>query len=251
VRSSPDHLRLFLTAAVEAGAKRVCLCDTVGSAIPEGVFNLVSWAEGLLRDLGVDVGIDWHGHRDRGLALANTLGAVKGGATRVHGTALGIGERSGNTPMEQILVNLNLLGLRDDDLRRLPDYAAAVSRALGLPFSANTPVVGRDAFRTGTGVHAAAVVKALAKGDDWLADRVYSGVPAAAVGRRQEIVVGPMSGASNVLHFLRTRGLTDDPEVVEAVLERAKESARVLTEEEVLAVVRGVAEKRETASRTS
>ncbi len=241
VRSSPDHLRLFLTAAVEAGAKRVCLCDTVGSAIPEGVINLVAWAKALLDELGVDVGIDWHGHRDRGLALANTLAAVAGGATRVHGTALGIGERAGNTPMEQILVNLNLLGLRHDDLRRLPDYAAAVSTALGLPFSANTPIVGRDAFRTGTGVHAAAVIKAQAKGDDWLADRVYSGVPAGAVGRRQEIVVGPMSGASNVVYFLRQRGLPDDHRVVAAVLARAKESARVLTDEEVLAVVRGVA----------
>ncbi len=248
-RSAPEHLRLFLTAAVEAGAKRVCLADTAGAAVPEGAFNLVSWVRGLLDELGVEVGIDWHGHRDRGLALGNTLAAIQGGATRVHGTALGIGERTGNTPMEQILVNLRLLGLRDDDLRRLPDYVAAVSRALGVPLAPNLPIVGRDAFRSGTGVHAAAVVKAFAKGDDWLADRVYSGVPASWVGRRQEIVIGPMSGVSNVLYFLRTRGLPDDWKVVEAVLARAKASAQILNEEEVLEVVRGVGVEAEPAER--
>lgn len=238
-RSSPEHLRLFLTAAVDEGAKRLCLTDTVGAAIPEGVLNLVIWLRGLLAELGADVGIDWHGHRDRGLDLANTLAAIRGGATRVHGTALGIGERTGNTPMEQILVNLKLLGLRDGDLSRLPDYVEAVARAVGVPLAANTPIVGHDAFCTGTGVHAAAVIKAFAKGDHDLADRVYSGVPASWVGRRQEILVGPMSGASNVLYFLRTRGLPDDERVVEAVLAKAKGSARVLTEEEVLEVVRG------------
>ncbi|HEX9735957.1 MAG TPA: LeuA family protein [Thermoanaerobaculia bacterium] len=238
-RSAPEHLRLFFTAAVEAGAKRLCLTDTAGAAIPEGALNLVAWARSLLDELGVDVGIDWHGHRDRALDLANTLAAIRGGATRVHGTALGIGERTGNTPIEQILVNLKLLGLRDGDLSRLPDYAEAVSRAVGVPFAANTPIVGRDAFRTGTGVHAAAVIKAFAKGDHDLADRVYSGVPASWVGRRQEILVGPMSGASNVHHFLRAHGLPDDGGVVEAVLARAKQSARVLTEEELLEVVRG------------
>ncbi len=240
-RSSPEHLRLFLTAAVEAGAKRVCLADTAGAAIPEGVMNLVSWARGVVEELGGGVGIDWHGHRDRGFDLANTFAAIRGGATRVHGTALGIGERTGNTPMEQILVNLRLLGLRDHSLDRLPDYAAAVSDALGMPFAANMPIVGRDAFRSGTGVHAAAVVKAFAKGDEWLADRVYSGVPASWIGRHQEIVVGAMSGLSNVFHFLRQRGLPDDREVAKAVLAVAKKSERVLSEDEILAVVREVA----------
>ncbi len=237
-RSSPEHLRLFLTAAVEAGAKRVCLCDTVGIAIPEGVTNLVSWARDLLDELGDGVGIDWHGHRDRGLSLANTLAAIKGGADRVHGTALGIGERAGNTPMEQLLVNLKLLGLRDHNLEPLPRYVEAVSRALDMPLTANTPIVGRDAFRTATGVHAAAVIKALRKGDDWLGDRVYSGVPATWVGRRQEIVVGAMSGHSNVVHFLRVNGLPHDPAAVEAVFERAKESSKVLTAEEIVAAIR-------------
>ncbi len=238
VRSSPEHLRLFLTAAVDAGAKRICLCDTVGTAIPEGVTNLVSWARRLLDKISDGIGIDWHGHRDRGLALGNSLAAVKGGASRVHGTALGIGERAGNTPMEQILVNLKLLGLRNHDLEPLPRYVDAVSRALDMPLTANTPIVGRDAFRTATGVHAAALIKALHKGDDWLGDRVYSGVPATWVGRRQEIEVGAMSGHSNVVHYLRVHGLPHDPATVEAVFERAKQAAKVLTAEEIVTAIR-------------
>jgi len=239
IRARPDDLRLLLTAGIDAGAKRLCLCDTVGAAVPWGVRNLVSWVGGLLAELGVAdrIGIDWHGHRDRGLDVANTLAAIEAGATRVHGTALGVGERVGNTPMEQLLVNLKLLGWRNDDLSGLPEYTETVSQAVGVPIPVNTPIVGRDAFRTATGVHAAAVIKAQRKGQSWLADRVYSGVPASWVGRQQEIEIGHMSGNSNVLFFLRARGMPDGPEVVEAVLAKAKESERLLTEEEVRDVV--------------
>lgn len=242
VRSNPDDLRQLLTAAVDAGAKRVCLCDTVGAAVPRGVTNLVSWVARLLAELGVAerVGIDWHGHRDRGLDVANTLAALEAGATRVHGTALGVGERVGNTPMEQILVNLKLLGWRNDDLTKLPDYTDLVSRAVGLPIPINMPIVGRDAFRTATGVHAAAVIKAQRKGAAWLADRVYSGVPASWVGRVQEIEVGHMSGSSNVLFYLRARDLPTDQPVVDAVMAAAKRSERLLTEEEILEAVHSV-----------
>jgi 2-isopropylmalate synthase len=242
VRSHPDDLRLLLSAAVRAGAKRVCLCDTVGAAVPQGVRNLVAWAGRLLEELGVagQVGIDWHGHRDRGLDVANTLAALEAGATRVHGTALGVGERVGNTPIEQLLVNLKLLGWRDDDLTTLPEYSAAVSRAVGVPIPANWPIVGRDAFRTATGVHAAAVIKAQKKGAGWLADRIYSGVPASWVGRGQEIEIGHMSGGSNVLHYLREHGLPTDQPVVDAVMALAKRSERLLTEEEILEAVRAV-----------
>ena len=242
VRSSPEHLRVLLSGAVEAGARRVCLCDTVGAAVPEGVMNLTAWVKDLLSTLGAEeVGIDWHGHSDRGLGLANTLAAIQAGATRVHGTALGIGERVGNTPMEQILVNLKLLGLRDDDLTHLPDYVEAVSKAVEVPVAVNTPIVGADAFRTATGVHSAAVIKAKRKGDDWLADRVYSGVPASWIGRSQEIEVGHMSGASNVIHYLKSRSLPYEQDVIDAVLTLAKKSAKVLDEEEILSVVKKAA----------
>jgi 2-isopropylmalate synthase len=237
VRSSPEHLRTLLTAAIDSGAKRVCLCDTVGAAVPEGAMNLVSWVKGLIEELDVDVGIDWHGHRDRGLDVANSLGAIRAGATRVHGTALGIGERVGNTPMEQLLVNLKLLGIRDDDLTQLPEYVELVSQATDVPIAVNAPIVGPDAFRTATGVHAAAVIKAERKGQAWLADRVYSGVPASWVGQSQGIEIGPMSGQSNVLYFLRSRGLPHGPDVVEAVLKAAKVAERLLAEDEVLGIV--------------
>jgi 2-isopropylmalate synthase len=242
IRANPEDLRTLLTAAIDAGAKRLCLCDTVGAAVPRGVFNLVSWVGQLLDDRGVadQIGVDWHGHRDRGLDVANTIAALEAGATRVHGTALGVGERVGNTPMEQLLVNLRLLGWRNDDLTALPDYVEAVSAAVGVPIPVNTPIVGRDAFRTATGVHAAAVIKAKRKGAAWLADRVYSGVPASWIGREQEIEIGHMSGASNVLFFLRARGLPTDQDVIQAVLAEAKKSERLLTEEEVVETVRTV-----------
>jgi 2-isopropylmalate synthase len=240
VRSSPEHLRILFTAAIEAGAKRLCLCDTCGSVVPDGVWNLVSWVKALVQELGVNVGIDWHGHRDRGLDMGNSLAAIEAGATRVHGTALGIGERVGNTPIEQLLVNLKLLGLRNDDLRHLPEYVDLVSRSTGVPVPVNTPIVGRDAFRTATGVHAAAVIKAHKKGDNWLADRVYSGVPASWLSRQQEIEIGPMSGNSNVVYYLNAHGLPGSPEVVNAVVHAAKCSPKVLTLEDVGKIVRRV-----------
>ncbi len=233
-RSSPEVLRILLRAAIGEGAKRVCVCDTCGAAVPSGAFNVVSF----IRDVvGDTAGIDWHGHRDRGLDLANALAAFEAGASRIHGTALGVGERVGNTSMEQLLVNFRLLGIRDDDLTRLPDYCRSVADATGVPMPVNAPIVGRDAFRTATGVHAAAVIKAMKRGDEPLANLVYSGVPAHMIGRRQEIEIGPMSGSSNVIHYLTTRGLPSSQEIVLAVLERAKLCDRLLTEDEVVAIV--------------
>jgi 2-isopropylmalate synthase len=238
VRSSPEDLRILLTSAIEAGAHRVCLCDTCGAAVPAGAYNLVSWVKDLIKELGADVGIDWHGHRDRGLDLANSLAAAEAGATRIHGTALGIGERVGNTPMEQLLVNFKLLGLRDHDLTRLPEYVKTVSEATGVPVAVNTPIVGRDAFRTATGVHAAAVIKAQKRGQALLANLVYSGVPAHYIGRRQEIEIGPMSGNSNVVCYLAERDLPNSPEITKAVLGEAKQSSRLLTESEIIEIVK-------------
>jgi 2-isopropylmalate synthase len=238
VRSSPVHLGILFAEAIEAGAKRLCLCDTCGAATPEAVWNLVSWVKQFLAETGAELGIDWHGHRDRGLDLANTLAAIEAGASRVHGTALGIGERVGNTPMEQLLVNLNLLGMRHDDLSSLQGYVDSVAAATSVPVPANTPVIGRDAFRTATGVHAAAIIKAQKKGDRWLTDHVYSGVPASLIGRSQEIEVGPMSGSSNVIFYLSQRGIVASHELIQAVLLAAKESNRILQEPEILAIVR-------------
>ncbi len=237
VRARPDTLRRLFLTAIECGAKRLCLCDTVGHATPTGAANLVRFAQQVVDESGADVGLDWHGHSDRGLAVANTIAAIRAGATRVHGCAIGIGERVGNTPMDQLLVNLQLMGWIDHDLTALTDYCRKTSEGTGVPIPVNYPVVGDDAFRTGTGVHAAAVIKAFRKGDRWLADRVYSGVPAEMVGRHQEIEVGPMSGESNVVFWLESRDIAATPERVKAVFQQAKSVDRVLRDEEIRAVL--------------
>ncbi len=244
VRAHPSTLRALFLTAIECGAKRLCLCDTVGHATPTGAANLVRFAAEVVRESGADVGLDWHGHSDRGLAVINTIAAIRAGATRVHGCAIGIGERVGNTAMDQLLVNLKLLGWIDNDLTALPEYCARTSEGTGVPIPVNYPVVGADAFRTGTGVHAAAVIKAFKKGDHWLADRIYSGVPAEMVGRHQEIEVGPMSGESNVVYWLESRQIEPTPERVMAVFQRAKSVDRLLLDEEIHSVLAALAETR-------
>ena len=240
-RARPEHLRALYTTAIEAGARRINLCDTVGYATPWGVTNLVTFMRQVVADTGEPVTIDWHGHRDRGLDVANSLAALAAGADRAHGCALGIGERVGNTPMELLLVNLKLLGWIDRDLRGLPAYCQAVADATGVTIPPGYPVVGADAFNTSSGVHAAAVLKALRRGDEWLADRVYSSVPAAECGREQVITVGPMSGQANVLAWLLRRGLEADAEAVERVLDAAKASDHVLSDEEIHALLLSLA----------
>jgi 2-isopropylmalate synthase len=237
-RAHPDTLRRLYTAAIEAGARRICLADTVGHATPEGVWNLVTFMRGVVADCEEDVKLDWHGHNDRGLGLINALTAVYAGVDRVHGTALGIGERVGNTSIDQLLVNFTLLGWMDGNLSSMGDYCDLVSASTGTPIPPNYPVVGRDAFRTATGVHAAAVIKALRKGDEWLANRVYSGVPAEYFGRAQTIEIGPMSGVSNVTFWLESRDITPEPELVERIFAACKASDRLLEADDVLDVVR-------------
>jgi len=238
-RSRPETLSTLFRAAIEHGATRLCLADTVGHATPDGVRNLIRFTKDVIAGTGVkDVGIDWHGHNDRGFALENAIWALEHGANRVHGTALGIGERVGNVPMELLLMNMKLLGLlAEQDLTRLLEYVEAAATAVGWHIPINYPLVGRDAFRTATGVHAAAIIKAMAKGDAWLADRIYSGVPAGTFGRSQEICIGFMSGASNVNYWLRRRGIPATEKLVQEILKAAKTQDHIMTDEEVLTVV--------------
>jgi 2-isopropylmalate synthase len=239
-RAQPKVLKELYGNAISWGARRLCISDTVGHATPAGTKALVEFVVSeIVEPSGEDVGVDWHGHRDRGFGLANTLVAIQAGATRVHATALGIGERSGNTEMDLLLVNLKLLGVHDADLTLLPEYCQLVADSCQIPLVHSYPVFGEDAFRTATGVHAAAIVKAEAKGDAWLADRVYSGIPASMVGRRQRIEVGPVSGLSNVKYWLRQHGYdSDDEELCSRIFQYAKQADRTLTEEEVEALCR-------------
>lgn len=241
-RAQPEDLRRLYTAAVEAGARRVCVSDTVGHATPAGAAAVIRFVRGVVDATGVDVKVDWHGHRDRDLGVINALAAAAAGADRLHGTALGIGERVGNCPIDLLLVNMQLLGWIDRDLTRLVEYCRLVADTTGVPCPDNYPVIGRDAFRTATGVHAAAILKARARGEDWLADRVYSSVPASLIGRHQVIEVGNMSGKSNVVFWLEERGLVAETGLVDEIFERAKASGRVLEEGEIGAIcqARGV-----------
>jgi len=231
-RALPDTLRVLLSLAVERGAARVCLCDTVGFATPAGAAKITRFAREIV---GPRIGIDWHGHDDRGLSVANALSAAQAGADRLHATALGIGERVGNPAMELLLLNLALA----DSARSLAQvmaYCAHFSRVLGVEIADNQPLVGKNAFRTATGVHASAIVKAEAK-SEWLGDHVYSLLSAASIGQSAAIVIGPMSGASNVQHWLKSQGIASNETLVHAILQRAKGSDRVLHDEELLSVV--------------
>lgn len=238
-RSRPDILQRMFTNAVEHGAQRLVVCDTVGHATPDGIKNLLRFTRNLLDGMGrSDVGIDWHGHNDRGLGVVNSIFAIEYGADRVHGTALGIGERVGNAALDQILLNLKLLGeLPDHDLSKLLAWCQTASRATGVSIHPQYPLAGQDAFRTATGVHAAAIIKAEKKGHGWLADRIYSGVPAGMFGKEQEIEIGHYSGESNVVYWLRKRGYEPTPDLVAFVLGAAKRGNRVLSDAEVHAAV--------------
>ena len=223
----------IVTPGLFSSAKRLCIADTVGHATPAGARAVVRFVQSIVDECGGGVGIDWHGHRDRDLAIENSLAAIDAGATRVHGAAIGIGERVGNTPMDILLVNLVLMGRRQADLTHLGEYCQTVAEACGVPMPPNYPVFGRDAYRTATGVHASAVIKAFKKKDAVLADAVYSGVPASLVGREQIIEVGPMSGRSNVVFWLERRGLDATDERVDRIFAKAKAAAGVLSEEEI------------------
>lgn len=235
-RAKPEDLRRLYTEAVEAGARRVCVADTVGHSTPNGARAVIRFIRGVVDATGEDVQVDWHGHKDRGLSVINALAAAEAGADRLHGTAVGIGERVGNCPIDVLLVNMQLLGWIDRDLTKLKEYCQLVADKTGVPLPDNYPVVGRDAFRTGTGVHAAAIIKARARGEEWLADRIYSSVPASLIGGRQVIEIGPMSGESNVLYWLQERGIAGSPELVQAIFQHAKGADCTLEEADVLAI---------------
>jgi isopropylmalate/homocitrate/citramalate synthase len=240
-RCDPETVRRLYATAIACGATAICICDTAGHATPVGAFALVRFVmEEVVKPSGEKVRVDWHGHSDRGLAIANSMAAIIAGANSVHGCAIGLGERVGNTQLDQMLVNLKLMGIAPwdrQDLTKLKEYCRSVSRATGVPIPKNYPVVGDDAFRTATGVHAAAIIKAYRKNDIELANTVYSGVPSHVFGMDQIIDIGPMSGKSNVLFWLERRGIAATEECVDRIYQRAKQSDHTLTDAEILECV--------------
>jgi len=237
VRTDPETIQRLYSTAIRCGATSLVLCDTVGHATPMGAYSLVRFVrEEIVAPSGVQVRLDWHGHCDRGLAVANSLAAILAGADQVHAAANSLGERVGNTPMELMLVNLRLLGLIDRDLSQLKRYCETVARATGIPIPPNYPVVGRDAFRTATGVHAAAIIKAFKKSDPMLANLIYSGVPSHLFGLEQIIEIGPLSGRSNVQYWLQRHDIPITEELILRIFDTAKRASRVLTDEEIMAL---------------
>jgi len=236
-RANPETIRALYTTAIRCGARAVCVCDTVGHATPDGAREVVRFVRRLIDEEDEGIRLDWHGHQDRGLGVINSIAAIDAGADQIHGSALGMGERVGNTPMDQLLVNLKLLGWIENDLMRLGEYCQKAADACNWTIPLNYPVFGRDAFRTATGVHAAAVIKSYRKGDTELADLIYSGVPAGQFGLKQIIEIGPMSGKSNVTYWLESRGLEASEDRVTRIYERAKQATSVLSDEEVMVLV--------------
>jgi 2-isopropylmalate synthase len=240
-RCDPEMIKKLYSTAIENGARAIVVCDTAGHATPMGAYSLVRFViEQVVKPSGERIRVDWHGHCDRGLGVPNAMAALVAGADCVHGSALGVGERVGNTQIDQMLVNLKLMKVdpwTTQDLTRLKDYCHAVAQATGIPIPANYPVVGEDAFRTATGVHAAALVKAFKKNDVELANAVYSGVPSHFFGLEQVIDIGPMSGKSNVVYWLEHRGIPATDELVDRVFARAKKSDHTLTDAEILECV--------------
>ncbi len=231
-RARPEALRALYGTAIDCGATRVCIADTVGHATPDGVRALVQFVKREIIGKKA-VKVDWHGHRDRGMGLVNCLAAIEAGVDRVHATALGIGERVGNAEMDLLIVNLKLLGAHPWDLKGIAEYCRLVSEAIDWPIPVNYPVVGDDAFRTGTGVHAAAIIKAKRKGHEWLANRVYSSVPAEELGLSQKIEISPVSGLSNVKYWLETHGYDPESEAAcKTLFDAAKRTDKVLSDDE-------------------
>ena len=234
-RTDPETVRTLYQAALDCGAKSFVLSDTVGYATPMGAYALVKFVrENVVEPSGRAIRVDWHGHNDRGLAVANSFAAIAAGADQVHAAAISLGERVGNTPMEQMLVNMYLEGMIDRDLSSLRKYCETVARATGMSIPPNYPIVGRDAFRTATGVHAAAIIKAYHAQQPGIADVVYSGVPAQAFGMEQVIEIGPLSGKSNVTYWLEKHGIPVSDALVSRIFDAAKKSDRLLTEAEIL-----------------
>jgi 2-isopropylmalate synthase len=235
-RARPQTLERLYQLAIDMDVERLCIADTVGHASPSGVRRIVDFVCGLVRKSGKNIGVDWHGHKDRGLDVVNAIHAFYQGADRIHGCALGIGERVGNTPLDLLMVNFKLLGVFDHDLTKLPEYVRTVSQACNVPIPDNYPVFGADAFRTATGVHADAIIKAYKKGDHWLANRIYSGVPADEFGLEQVIEVGPMSGKSNVRFWLEKHGYEANDALVDRIFDKAKRASALLTDEQIKSV---------------
>lgn len=235
-RAKPEDIRRMYQTAIRCGATRVCISDTVGHATCEGIHRIINYMKEIIFMTNLDIKIDWHGHNDRGLGVSNAICAIQAGVNRVHGTGIGVGERVGNVAMDQLMVNLKMKKWIHNDLSTLPEYCQKVADYTGVPIPINYPIFGKDAFRTATGVHAAAILKSLNMGDTELVDRVYSSVPANMFGLEQVVEIGPLSGESNVIFWLKKRKIEPRQELVKKIFDAAKKSTTILSDEQIFSL---------------
>jgi 2-isopropylmalate synthase len=201
----PEYAVATLTAAAQAGADSVVLCDTNGGSLPEDIADIVGSVREALATAGENTTLGIHTHNDAGLAVANAMAAVRAGATHVQGTINGYGERCGNMDLVPLIANLQLkLGydcVTEEQLRRLTEVSHLVADIANLNPDAHAPYVGRSAFAHKGGIHVAAIHKFRAS---------YEHVEPVLVGNETRVIVSELAGRKNVRMRAEALGLELD-----------------------------------------
>ena len=237
-RTAPDSIEILIKEIINLGIKTIVLCDTVGDCLPSGASNLTSFVMDIISKENVDVEIGWHGHNDKGLSLANALASVEAGATIISGTFTGIGERTGNIPLEQIIYILSQNGNQLYDLKYLKPLCDMLSATTKTKIPYSLPIIGKDAFSTSTGTHVAAIYKAKEFGQSF-EDLMYSGVAASDLERRQTLLIGPNSGRSAIIAALEEIQIVATENTVTSILDYCKKQNHCLENSaELLEVIR-------------
>ncbi len=220
-RTPPEELRQLIQIGAKANGFSISICDTVGESTPDGAAQLVRFTREEIAKENADTRVLWHGHNDRGMAVANSAAAAEAGARIIGGSFLGIGERTGNAALEQVILYLYQNGATQWRIDHLVNYCEKLSEYTNTPISNEMPLIGSQAFATCTGTHSAAVLKARAISVDY-EDYIFSAVPASKLGLPQNIMIGPTSGLANARHVLQRLELPSDDQAASALLEHAK-----------------------------
>jgi D-citramalate synthase len=207
-RADQEFLRSIFADGVEWGADRLCFCDTVGLLTPEHVAEIIPPL--CIAPLSI------HCHDDLGFALANTVAALKAGATSAHATVNGLGERAGNTPLEELVMSLEVLydyrtGIKTENLYHL---STLVSRKTGVELPTNKAIVGAMAFTHESGIHAHGVLREAS---------TYEPIRPELVGRKRRIILGKHSGTASVDAALNEMGYHPDTQQLAEIVRRIKE----------------------------
>ena len=209
-RSDADFLRLVYDNAIERGADRICVCDTVGILTPDLSYDLFN----KLSD--IDVPIACHCHNDFGLAVANTLSALKGGASEIHTTINGIGERAGNTSFEECVVSIDRLlsnFTTNIKINEIYDISKLVARLTGVYIQPNKAIVGENAFAHESGIHSDGIIKNSA---------TYEPITPELVGRKRKFIVGKHMGTHGLNNRLKELGLNVDKSQLQQICDNIK-----------------------------